>query len=153
MPDASPLIRPIHERRLLTRWAVASVGRVLPIYERSVPGDTRLRDGIAGARAFARGEFTVGDIPRWATQCETAAREAADPAAKAVAHACARAVATARKAAFARQVPPHVLRATAFAFPDQPDRISAAGAELRAGLPEAWQDFVFKGWDLPVQHL
>lgn len=45
------------DRRVVAAWAADCAERVLPLFEAEEPDDPRPRDGIARARAFARGEL------------------------------------------------------------------------------------------------
>lgn len=47
------------DRRPLAAWAAGCAEHVLPVFETAVPGDTRPRDVIARARAFADGSLGV----------------------------------------------------------------------------------------------
>ena len=84
--------------RLLAAWAADCAERVLPLYVRCYPDDPRPARAIEGARAWARGEITVGAARRAAVEAHAAAREAADEAARAAARAAGHAVATAHMA-------------------------------------------------------
>jgi hypothetical protein len=64
-------------------WAADCAERVLPLYERTYPGDARARDALAARRAYARGEI---DAAAWAAAWD-AARAAAWAAAGAAAWA------------------------------------------------------------------
>jgi hypothetical protein len=78
-------VLPQHERdrdRLARLFAADCAERVLPIFERVRPTDSRPRDAIAAARAFARGEITP------------AAQDAARAPARAAARAAVRAAQT-----------------------------------------------------------
>lgn len=44
------------DHRLLALWAAGCAERVLPLFERAVPGDDRPRRAVEAARAWARGE-------------------------------------------------------------------------------------------------
>src|SRR4051812_38586887 len=73
--------------RLLAGWAADCAERVLPLYVRHRPDDSRPALAIEGARAWARGELTVGAAMRAAVEAHAAAREATDEAARAAARA------------------------------------------------------------------
>ncbi|MGA7203932.1 MAG: putative immunity protein [Specibacter sp.] len=49
------------DHRLLAVWAAACAEHVLPLFEKSTSGDTRPRDAIEAARAWARGEAKMMD--------------------------------------------------------------------------------------------
>jgi hypothetical protein len=82
----------------LAAWAADCAERVLPLYVRRHPDDSRPARAIEGARAWARGEITVGAARAAAVEAHAAAREAADEAACAAARAAGHAVATAHMA-------------------------------------------------------
>lgn len=56
-PDLSDHTLPESDRRELIVWSVRCAERVLPIFESAHPGDPRLREALAGALAFSRGEL------------------------------------------------------------------------------------------------
>lgn len=58
-------------------YAADCAERVLPNYEQLVPGDTRVRDAITVARAFARGEIKVDALLTARSAAESAAESAA----------------------------------------------------------------------------
>ena len=75
---------------------------MLPIYERAVPGDPRVRAAIDQALAFAAGDVDVGDaVRRRGGSAGTAARGAPTPAARAAAYAAEQAAAVAHMGAHA----------------------------------------------------
>src|SRR5688572_14541016 len=92
------------DRRVLADWAADCAERTLPLFEAQAPGDSRPRDAIDGARAFARGELRVGPARTLAVAAHAAARAVADPAAVAAARAAGHAVAVAHMASHARGV-------------------------------------------------
>jgi hypothetical protein len=74
-------------------FAADCAERVLPIFETHVPGDTRPREAIVAARAFARGEI---DAAAWSAAWSAARRAAesvAERAAESVAWSAARSAA------------------------------------------------------------
>lgn len=93
---------------LLAEWAVVCVERVLPLFEREVPQDTRPRDALAVARGWIRGEVTMKEAHRTAFVANAAGKDLADPA-RFVALAAGQAVAVAHVAA-------HDLGAAAYAI-------------------------------------
>jgi hypothetical protein len=92
------------DRRVLAVWAADCAERTLPLFEAQAPGDTRPRDAVDGARAFARGELRIGQARALSAQAHAAAREAGHPAAEAAARAACHAAAVAHMAAHARGV-------------------------------------------------
>lgn len=83
------------DRRVLAEWAADCVERALPLFSASAPGDERPKKAIEGTRAFARGGLQIGAARALAFDAHAAAREAACPAATAVARAAGQAVAVA----------------------------------------------------------
>ncbi len=112
-PDHSDLTLSEDDRRELILWTVSSVERLMPIFNESAPEDTRLADALDGARAFARGELGVGPMRKLAFGCHAAARDAAGPAAVAVARACGQAVAVAHMAGHSREIARYTKKALA----------------------------------------
>ncbi len=90
------------DRRILAVWAADCAERVLPIFEGASPLDTRPRDAINGARAFARGELRIGPVRTLSAKAHEAAREVGNPAATAAARAAGHAAGVAHMAAHAR---------------------------------------------------
>jgi len=83
--------------RLLAAWAADCAERVLPLFEAD-SRDERPRRAVETARAWARGEVSVGDCQRAAVAAHAAARGAASESATAAARAAGHAVATAHAA-------------------------------------------------------
>ncbi|MEU4608184.1 putative immunity protein [Kribbella sp. NPDC023972] len=75
------------DRRLVTSWAAECAERVLPLFEAKAPADTRPRDAIEAARAYARGGRRTAQLRSCAWAAQKAAGEVGDPAAKAAARA------------------------------------------------------------------
>ena len=87
----------MHDHRLLARWAADCAEHVLSdLWEDD--NDPRPFDAIRQARAWARGEISVGEARKAAVAAHAAARESHDAAATAVARASGHAVATAHMA-------------------------------------------------------
>ena len=68
-----PLFTKQELRLFAARWA----DRVLPIFERDRPGDSRPRNCIATARRYALGEATAGELAAARAAAWDAARDAA----------------------------------------------------------------------------
>lgn len=90
-----PLSKNNHQR--LAAWAADCAEHVLPLFE-ARRRDSRPRQAIAVARAWARGEVTVGAAQKAAVAAHAAARAAKHPAAVAAARAAGHAAATAHMA-------------------------------------------------------
>jgi hypothetical protein len=111
--------------RLLAAWAADCAEHVLLLFEER-RSDARPRRAVELARAWARGEVSVGDARNASVQAHAAAREAESPAATAVARAAGHAVATAHMA-------DHSLGAALYAV----KAVEASGASGEA--ERAWQ--------------
>jgi len=118
--------------RLLASWAADCAEHVLPLFTARYPEDDRPRRAIEMARAWARGEASVGEAREAAYAAHAAARSATDPAAREVARAAGHAVATAHMA-------DHELGAAAYAI--KAVRLAATGSDaMAAGERECrWQ--------------
>lgn len=73
--------------RVLGHWAANCAERVLPLFEKIAPRDTRPREAIAGIRAYAGGERRTQHLRKLVWAGMAAAREVGDPAATASARA------------------------------------------------------------------
>ena len=113
------------DRRVVAVWAADCAERTLALFEDVAAGDTRPRDAVAGARAFARGELRVGPARTLAAQAHAAARGVSLPAATAAARATGHAVAVAHMASHALGAPAYAALAARLAVPGDP---AAAGA-------------------------
>jgi hypothetical protein len=119
------------DHRLLALWAATCAEHVLPLFEAVQPADTRPRDAIAQARAWARGEIAMSQARTAAGHANAAARDLRG-AARHAAYAAGQAAAVAHVAA-------HELGAAAYAI----KAVRAAAPERegeRAGQRECrWQ--------------
>jgi hypothetical protein len=114
------------DHRLLAVWAAACAEHVLQFFEHAHPADTRPRQAIEQARAWARGEITMTQARTAAFAAHAAAREASG-AAKEAARAAGHAVSVAHMA-------DHELGAAAYAIrsvrsaadPDNRDEVGRA---------------------------
>jgi len=105
-----------HELREIVGYAADCARRTLSIFEQSLPADTRPRDAIDAAHAFAGGDQRTGALRQSAWAAYRAAQEAASPAAVDAARAASHAAAAAylHPKASAHQVK-HILGAAAHA--------------------------------------
>jgi hypothetical protein len=119
------------DHHLLALWAAACAEHVLHLFESARPADTRPRQAIARARAWARGEITMSQARAAGGHAMAAARDLSG-AARHAAYAAGQAAVVAHVAA-------HELGAAAYAI--KAARAAAAkGAEERAGRIECqWQ--------------
>jgi hypothetical protein len=130
--------------RLLARWAADCAEHVLPLFTAKYPEDDRPRRAIEAARAWSRGEATVGEAREASVGAHAAARNASDAAARNAARAAGHAAATAHMA-------DHELGAAAYAI--KAVRLASRTAEAtmagerecrwqREHLPEAIRELV-----------
>ncbi|HXT42939.1 MAG TPA: hypothetical protein VN748_02340 [Pseudonocardiaceae bacterium] len=115
-----------HELREIAGSAADCARRALPIFEQSLPADTRPRGAIDAAHAFAGGGQRAGALRQSAWAAYRAARQAASPAAVDAARAASHAAAAyLHPKASAHQVR-HILGAAAHAA-----RAEESGASAR----------------------
>jgi hypothetical protein len=114
-----------HELRAIAGYAAECAHRVLPLFERDAPADSRPRDAIDAALVFSRGGERTAALWTSSLAAFKAAREASSPAAVEAARAASLAAAAAylHPLASAHQVK-HILGAAAHA---------ARAAEVEAG--------------------
>lgn len=111
--------------RLLAAWAADCAEHVLPLFS-NCSSDDRPQLAIEVAKAWARGEVSVGDAQKAAVAAHAAAREMTSKSAKAAARAAGHAVATAHMA-------DHCLGASDYAM----KAVKETGAS--ADVERAWQ--------------
>lgn len=102
MIDPTSLSPAARDQRALALWAATCAERVLPLFEQVCPNDDRPRRAIAAARAWARGELSIGEARARALRAHAAARATSDQVACAAARAAGHAAATAHAAGHAR---------------------------------------------------
>ena len=136
--DVNDLTLSEEDRRELITWAMACVERLLEGYEREHPDDDRLRLAVAGARSFARGEATVGQMRKFAFACHAAAREAGSAEAVAVARACGQAASVAHMAGHSREIPRYTAKAL------QGHRLSTELDWQKNHIPESFWHYVYR---------
>jgi len=112
------------ERRIVALWAADCAERVLGLFEAEARGDTRPRDAIARARAFARDELRVADLIRRRFVGNAAAREVSGPAAVAAARAAGQAASVAHMGAHALGAAAYAAKAVGLAAVDRPEAMS-----------------------------
>ena len=119
------------DHRLLALWAAACAEHVLPLFEAVQPADTRPRDTIAQARAWARGELAMSQARTAAGHANAAARDLRG-AARHAAYAAGQAAAVAHVAAHELGAAAYAIKAARAAAPE--------GEGERAGQRECrWQ--------------
>ncbi len=137
--------------RLLAIWSADCAARVLELYEREHPGDTRVREAIDSAYAWARGEITMTQARLAAYAAHDAARLATG-AAREAARAAGHAVATAHMADHELGGAAYALRAVRAAA-RAGESECAVQAELewqRSHLPDAIRELVLD--DMRLRH-
>lgn len=108
---------------MVAAWAADCAERVLGLFELEVGGDSRPRDAIARARAFARGELGVAEEIRRRFVGGRAAR-GASARAVAAARAAGQASAVAHMGAHALGAAAYAAKAVGLAEPDRPEAVS-----------------------------
>lgn len=137
------------DHRLLALWAAACAEHVLPLFESGQPLDSRPRQAIEQARAWARGEIKMSQARAAGGHAMAAARELSG-AARHAAYAAGQAAAVAHVAA-------HELGAAAYAI--KAARAAAPGGEgestgrlecrwQREQLPDAIRELVLEDQQL-----
>jgi hypothetical protein len=121
---SSPQTLSESDRRLLAAWAADCAERVLGVFEAEAPTDSRPRDAIARARAFARGELDVAVEIRRRFAGGGAARDVPAPAAAAAARAAGQAATVAHMGAHALGAAAFAAEAAGLAAPDRPEAVS-----------------------------
>lgn len=125
-----------HELREIAGYAADCARRALSIFEQSLPADTRPRDAIDAAHAFAAGGKRTGALRQSGWAAYRAAQEAASPAAVEAARAASHAAGAAflHPLASAHQVK-HILGAAAHAARAE-ELTSGEGQPATAGTLE-----------------
>jgi hypothetical protein len=111
------------DRRVVAAWAADCAERVLASFETQAPGDSRPRDAIARARAFARGELPVAAEIRRRFLAGGAARDVKTPAAVAAARAAGQASAIPHMGAHALGAAAYAAYAAGLAAPERPEAV------------------------------
>lgn len=134
---------------MLAVWAADCAEHVLPRFAAVAPEDSRPPDALDAARAFARGERSIGPVRASAAAAHAAARSVGDPVAVAAARATGHAAATAHMAAHARGAAAYATLALQLAGADdarldeemrwQRDRADARVRDVLARLPAPLQ--------------
>jgi hypothetical protein len=130
--------------RRLASWAADCAEHVLPLFADRHADDDRPRLAIEAARAWSRGEITVGAARTAAFRAHTAAREAPEEAARAAARAAGQAVSTPHMADHALGAAAYAVRAVKLASAAQ-DAQAAGDRETqwqRERLPDSIRELV-----------
>jgi Imm-5 like putative immunity protein len=134
----------VAEHRLLASWGADCADHVISLFSDPHPDDDRPRLAIEAARAWSRGQITVGEARAAAVRAHAAARDTSEDAARSVARACGHAVATAHMADHSLGAAFYAVRAVRLASLSQ-DAESAADREhqwQRERLPAAVREIV-----------
>jgi hypothetical protein len=129
--------------RLLVTWAAECAEHVLALFTTQQPADDRPHQAIQQARAWARGEISMGQARQAAYAAHAAAREASG-AAREAARAAGHAVATAHMADHELGAAAYAIRAVRAASPAA-ERDAAGNLECRwqrERLPEEIRELV-----------
>ncbi len=106
------------DRRRAADWAAICANRVLHLFEAERPEDSRPRDAIARAQAFARGDLDAATGIRQRFGGGSAGSEARSPAAVAAARAAGQASAVCHMGAHALGAAAYAVKAAALAAPE-----------------------------------
>jgi hypothetical protein len=134
----------VTRHRLLASWAADCAEHVLPLFTTKCPEDDRPRRAVKTARAWSRGEATLGEAREAAVAAHAAARSLSDAAAREVARAAGHAVATAHMADHELGAAAYAIKAVRLASPAS-DAMAAGERECRwqrEQLPEAIRELV-----------
>jgi hypothetical protein len=133
--------------RLLATWAADCAEHVLSLFSEKYPEDLRPGQAIEVARAWARGEATVGAAQKASVAAHAAARAALEGASREAARAAGHCVATAHMADHSLGAAAYAIRAIRQAV--SPDLVEAALAQerqwQRERLPASIRDLVLVG--------
>jgi hypothetical protein len=145
----------VPRHRLLASWAADCAEHVLPLFTARYPEDDRPRRAIETARAWSRGEATVGEAREAAFAAHAAARSASDAAAREVARAAGHAAATAHMADHELGAAAYAIKAVRRASPaaDAMPAGEREGRWQREQLPEAIRDLVLSDQERRNQKL
>jgi hypothetical protein len=132
------------DQAALAEWALDTAERVLPLFERSRPGDGRPREAIRVGRDWvATREFRMSIIREASLSAHAAAKDAEDAAAAAAAHAAGQAVATAHVPQHAFGGAYYALKAIIADRPNVAERLVAEELAWQRGhLPDRLRDEV-----------
>lgn len=134
----------VTRHRLLASWAADCAEHVLPLFTARYPEDQRPLRAIETARAWSRGEASVGAAREAACAAHAAARNVSDAVARAVARAAGHAVATAHMADHELGAAAYAIKAVQLASPAS-DAMTAGARESqwqREQLPDAIREIV-----------
>lgn len=124
------------DRRTLARWSAACARHVLPLFEAEATPDRLIREAVARAEGFARGESTAAEEIRSRMVAVKAAGAATTPAGAAAARSAAQAAAVAHMGAHALGAAAYAVKAVALANPDRPEAADEERAWQLAQLTE-----------------
>ncbi len=132
----------LYRHRLLAAWTADCAAHVLPLFTQHHSQDARPVQAIEAARAWSRGEISVGEARNAALATHAAAREATDDAAIAVARAAGHAAGVAHMADHAKGTASYALKAVQAA--DNSDRTAANREQTwqQQQLPEEIRDLM-----------
>lgn len=108
------------DQRQLALWAADCAEHVCHNFERLRPGDSRPRQAIEAARAWARGEIKMMAARAAAVKTHAAARESDHPAAIAAARAAGHAAGTAHSIRHARGAAAYAIVSAVASASDEP---------------------------------
>ena len=137
------------QHQLLAEWAAGCAEHVAYLFIEQQPEDDRPLKAVETAKAWCRGEVTVGEARAAALKAHAAARETGQAAAQYAARAAGHAVATAHMADHALEAATYAVKAVGAATDEQTE--SAAIGQERAWqkeyLPEKIRELVISTFE------
>ena len=132
------------KHRLLAIWAAGCVEHGLSLFTSEYPEDDRPRKAVEAARAWSRGEISVGEARAAAFDAHASAREIGVKAAQFIARAAGHAAGTAHMAEHAPNAALYVIKAIkASSKEDEEDLLVEKEREWqRQQLPEGIKELV-----------
>jgi hypothetical protein len=132
------------DRRIVAAWAAGCADRVLGLFEAEAPGDSRPRDAIARARAFARGELGVAREIRRRFVADGAAGDVKAPAAAAASRAAGQAASIPHLGAHALGAAAYAAKAAGLAASERSEavndeirwQLASMSVQVRAALQQ-----------------
>lgn len=137
----------LERHRLLALWAADCAEHVLPLFNTQFPQDNRPAQAIEAARAWSRGEITVGAARAAAVEAHAAARAADEEAARCVARAAGHTVATAHMAEHAPGAAMYALKAVKAAADKQNDAVTQEYSWQLEQLPDEIRGLVLSTFE------
>lgn len=141
-PEVRDLTLAKDDRKVLLEWAAQCAERLLLQTGAPDMDHAPLRDAVAGAHSFIRGDLGVADARKLAFACHAAAREASEPVSVATARVFGHMIAIAHMGGHSREVVRYARKAMMSAGVHVND-VEAELEAQRDSLPKRYQDYVY----------